>query len=168
MTQYIINTVKVNVATTTVKLDPNTQRHNVKTSGSSSNGSAQQNKDLVIFDGECNFCQSQIRLIRRLDLGGQKLEYRSLHEPSVSDEFPELDLDALMRAMHIVDRNSQIHIGSDAVKYLARRLPLLWIFVPLLHLPGTGPLWKWMYQFIAKNRYRLAGKKCDTGSCHLD
>jgi predicted DCC family thiol-disulfide oxidoreductase YuxK len=48
-------------------------------------------------------------------------------------------------------------------------LPLLWPLAPLLHIPLSMPLWRWLYRFIARNRYRIAGKRtqCDDNACSL-
>lgn len=127
-----------------------------------------KNFALVIYDGNCNFCQSQIDLLKRLDLGHKRLRYLSLHDPSILTEFPQLDHERLMQEMHLIDHNGKCYAGSEAVKYLTRTLPLLWAAAPIIHLPCTSFLWRWLYKIIAKNRYLLAGKNCDSGGCKLD
>ena len=119
--------------------------------------------DVVIFDGECNFCRSQVGLLHRLDLGGRRLSFLSLHDDRVAERYPDLSHDDLMQQMYIVDTQERRHGGSDAVKYLSRRLPILWLAAPVLHLPGTAGLWRWAYKQVAKRRYQLAGKT--TGGC---
>jgi predicted DCC family thiol-disulfide oxidoreductase YuxK len=123
--------------------------------------------DVVIYDGHCNFCRSQVHTLRRLDLGGHRLAYISLHDSRVTERYPDLTHDQLMNQMYVVDRQSRRHGGADAVRYLTRRLPLLWIVAPLLHLPGTANLWRWMYGQVAKRRYKLAGKTCDDDACSV-
>jgi predicted DCC family thiol-disulfide oxidoreductase YuxK len=56
------------------------------------------------------------------------------------------------------------------VRYLSRRLPLLWIVAPILHLPFTAGIWRWMYRQVAKRRYKIAGKTCENDACtiHFD
>jgi predicted DCC family thiol-disulfide oxidoreductase YuxK len=56
--------------------------------------------------------------------------------------------------------------GADAVRYLSRRLMLLWPLALLLHVPGSMPLWQWLYRVVARNRYRIAGS-CAEGSCRI-
>jgi predicted DCC family thiol-disulfide oxidoreductase YuxK len=126
---------------------------------------ARPQRDTVLYDGQCRFCRGQIALLRRLDLMG-RLRFVSLHEPSVAEEFPELDRDDMMREMVLVDRSGHARGGAEAVRYLSRRLPLLWPLAVLFHLPGSLPVWTWLYRLVARNRYRLAGK-CDEGTCHL-
>ena len=127
-------------------------------------------RDTVLYDGACNFCRGQIGLLRRLDPFG-RLVFRSLHEPGVAADFPELGREDLLSQMYVVDTAGRARGGAEAVRYLSRRLPLLWPLAALLHIPGTMPLWKSCYAFVARNRYRIAGRfgadSCDSGTCKL-
>ena len=131
---------------------------------------SQDQSDVVIFDGECNFCRAQVKNLRRLDFGGHRLTYLSLHDPRVAERYPDLTREQLMEEMYVVDTQGRRHGGAEAVKYLSRRLPSLWLTAPILHLPGTAKLWRWGYQQVAKRRYKLAGKSCENDACsiHLD
>jgi predicted DCC family thiol-disulfide oxidoreductase YuxK len=122
-------------------------------------------RDTVIYDGHCRFCRSQIALLRRLDLRGA-LGFTSLHDASVSHDFPEISQDDLLSQMYVIDTAGRARGGAEAVRYLSRRLVLLWPLAALLHIPGTMPLWKSLYGFVARNRMRIAGS-CDDGTCRL-
>ncbi len=123
--------------------------------------------DVVIYDGQCRFCQGQVRNLQRLDRWGRRLSFLSLHDPRVSQRYPDLSHDQLMAQMFVVDTRGNRYGGSDAVRYLTRRLPLLWPAMPILHLPGTAGLWRWAYQEVAKRRYRISGRECQQGACSL-
>ncbi|NND98727.1 MAG: DUF393 domain-containing protein [Pirellulaceae bacterium] len=126
--------------------------------------------DVVIFDGQCNFCRSQVKTLHRLDCCGNRLAFLSLHDERVAQRYPDLTHDQLMEQMFVVDPQDRRHGGADAVRYLSRRLPMLWIAAPILHLPFSAGLWRWMYNQVAKRRYKLAGKSCENDACsiHLD
>ncbi len=123
--------------------------------------------DVVIYDGECNFCRSQVSNLRRLDFRGNRLSFLSLHDPRVAERYPDLSHESLMEQMYIVDRSGTRHGGGDAVRYLTRRLPALWIAAPVMHLPFTAGLWRWGYAQIAKRRYKIAGKTCENDACSI-
>lgn len=125
-------------------------------------------RETVLYDGGCRFCIGQIGMLRRLDLG-RRFDFRSLHEQSVATDFPELSRDELLSQMYVVDSAGLARGGADAVRYLTRKLVPLWPLAVLLHIPGTMPLWKACYRFIARNRYRIAGRSgsCDSGTCKL-
>jgi predicted DCC family thiol-disulfide oxidoreductase YuxK len=122
---------------------------------------------VVIYDGHCNFCRTQVQRLRRLDCCGGRLSFLSLHDPRVADRYPHLSHDQLMQQMYVIDPNGKAYGGADAIRYLSRRLPLLWLAAPILHLPGTASLWRWMYNQVAKRRYRLAGRSCDGDACSI-
>lgn len=126
--------------------------------------------DVVIYDGQCNFCKSQINTLSRLDCCGNRLAFLSLHAPEVQERYPDLTYELLMEQMYLVTPAGKRYGGSDAVRYLTRRLPALWLISPFLHFPGTARLWRWLYKQVAKRRYKLAGKTCEGDSCsvHLD
>jgi predicted DCC family thiol-disulfide oxidoreductase YuxK len=123
--------------------------------------------DVVIFDGNCRFCRRQIATLRRFDTG-QRLAYLSLHDPAVAQRYPDLTTEQLMAEMYVVGRDGRYHRGAAALRYLSRRLPRLWWLAPCLHVPGSLPLWSFLYQQVARRRYRLAGKEaCTDGSCQI-
>lgn len=121
----------------------------------------------MIYDGQCNFCRAQVERLHRLDCCGNRLAFLSLHDPRVAQRYPDLSHAALMEQMFVVDRKGRRHGGADAVRYLSRRLPTLWVAAPFLHLPFSAPLWRWGYRQIAKRRYKLAGKTCENDACKI-
>ena len=124
-------------------------------------------QDVVLYDGQCNFCRSQIDILRRLD-SPKRLEFVSLHEPSVAIDYPSLTYDMLMEQIWIVTPKGDKHGGAYAVRYLTRMLPILWPVAPLLHFPFSMPVWRWLYRLIAKYRYKIAGRNCEEGgTCSL-
>lgn len=123
--------------------------------------------DVVIYDGECRICSEQIARLSRFD-GRGRLSYLSLHDPVVTERYPDLTHEALMADMYVVDRAGGRHRGAAAFRYLSTRLPALWWLAPVLHFPGTLPLWQRIYRMFAKRRYRFGRvESCENGSCRL-
>lgn len=121
--------------------------------------------DVVIYDGQCAMCRAQVERLARWD-GGQRLSFLSLHDPSVARQYPDLSHDRLMQEMVVVDGHGERRGGAEAVRYLSRRLPRLWPLAPLLHIPGSLPVWTVLYRLVARYRYLLGGKRvCDDASC---
>jgi predicted DCC family thiol-disulfide oxidoreductase YuxK len=123
--------------------------------------------DVVVYDGQCRFCRRQVGLLNRLDRG-QRLAYLSLHDPRVAERYPELSHDQMMREMYVMTPQHRAYGGAVALRYLSRRLPTLWWLAPLLHLPGSLPLWSFLYRQVAGVRYRLMGRpSCDNDACRV-
>jgi predicted DCC family thiol-disulfide oxidoreductase YuxK len=122
---------------------------------------------VVIYDGQCEFCTAQVRRLCRWD-GAARLAYLSLHDERVAELCPDLSQDQLMQQMYVILPDGSAYGGAAAVRYLTRRLPRLWPFAPWLHIPGTLPVWQWLYRGIARRRYGLAGRRaCPAGSCKM-
>lgn len=123
--------------------------------------------DVVIYDGNCRMCTAQVRKLTWWDCQG-RLSYLSLHDPEAARRYPDLTHDMLMEQMYVVDGQGRRHGGAAAIRYLSRRLRRLWWLAPLLHIPGSLPLWQWLYRQVAKRRYRF-GKmdQCDGDTCRL-
>lgn len=125
--------------------------------------------DVVIYDGKCRICTTQVKKLPWWDCQG-RLTYLSLHDPEVARRFPDLAHDRMMQEMVIVDHYGNRHWGPEAIRYLTRRLRRLWWASPFLYFPGSMFLWRPLYRWIAKNRYRLSGgaAACDEGgTCAL-
>ena len=122
-------------------------------------------RDTVLYDGQCRFCRSQIAVLRGLDLTG-RLAFTSLHDPAVARDYPEISLEDLHRQMYVIDPRGLARGGADAVRYLSRRLMLLWPLALVLHVPGTMPIWQRLYAVVARHRLKIAGS-CRDGACRL-
>ena len=122
-------------------------------------------RDTVLYDGQCRFCRSQIAILKALSLG-HRLDCISFHTGKASELFPEISHDQLMQQMYVVDPHGRARGGADAVRYLSRQIPLLWPLALLLHIPGSLPLWRKLYAFIARYRLSIAGS-CSDGECRL-
>jgi predicted DCC family thiol-disulfide oxidoreductase YuxK len=123
--------------------------------------------DVVIYDGQCPICTAQVRKLPWWDCQG-KLAYLSLHDPEVPRRWPDLSKDRLMQEMVIIDGHGNRHWGPEAIRYLTRRLRRLVWAAPFLYFPGAMLLWRPLYRWIARNRYRLSGgPACDDGTCSL-
>ncbi len=123
---------------------------------------------IVIYDGQCRFCTSQVKRLHRWD-GGDRLAFVSLHDPLVAERWPNLTHDMLMEQMYVIDPQGKQYGGAAAFRYLTRLMPRLWIVAPVMHIPFSLPLWQWGYRQLAKRRYQLAGKTdaCDDGGCKV-
>lgn len=118
-------------------------------------------RHVLIFDGECSFCQAQVPRLHRFapDLA---IDTESYHTPGVLEKYPTLSRQQCDEAMQLVDPHGEIHSGADAVVYLLRHSSrwrwLAWV----TWIPGVKLIMRWGYARIARRRYKLS-KQCDSG-----
>jgi len=123
-------------------------------------------RGVVLFDGDCAFCQRSVRILKSLDW----LDRLSFQNARETDHWPaaaeELSLPKMLEEMHLVTPDRQhTYAGFRAFRWMAWRLPLTWLTAPLLYCPGILWLGNRAYRWIARNRYNLVA--CQDGVCQI-
>jgi predicted DCC family thiol-disulfide oxidoreductase YuxK len=113
---------------------------------------------IVLFDGECSFCNRSIQFIIRHD-PGKRFQFASLHAPVAQQQL----LQAGVRREHLPDsivllEQDRVYTKSTAALRIARRLSGLW---PLAYVFLLVPplLRDAVYDLVARNRYRWFGRQ---------
>lgn len=142
------------------------RKTNMANSGPLPSPTKSPDADIVIYDGHCRFCTNSVRWLHKLAKG--RLAFLSLHDEEVAQRFPELTHDQMMAEMFVVDQAGKARGGATGFRYLTRRLPWLWALAPLLHIPFSLGLWKFLYRQVALRRYRW-GKTddCENKNCNV-
>jgi predicted DCC family thiol-disulfide oxidoreductase YuxK len=121
----------------------------------------------VIYDGECPLCLRSVALLKQLDWL-HKLDYVNARDESQAIlRHPLVALAPLLEEMHLVTPDgARVHHGFGAFRWMAWRLPALWLLAPLLYLPGVPWLGQRIYLWIARNRYHIV--PCHQGVCEIE
>lgn len=121
-------------------------------------------RGIVIYDGDCAFCQRSIALLRRLDWQNRLAYHNAREFESLPPTTVSLEPSRLLEEMHVLtpDR-TQAPSGFRAIRWLAWRIPALWLFAPILYCPGIPRLGQKFYLWIARNRFDLV--PCAHGAC---
>ncbi len=127
---------------------------------------ANSGQALVLYDGHCAFCQRSVRLLRRLDWLG-KLSYLDFRdEQRLAAEKIPIPPARLSEEMHLIAPGERkFYHGFGALRWIAWRLPVLWLAAPLFYLPGVPEFGQRAYLWVARNRFQLV--PCHGGVCSL-
>lgn len=120
----------------------------------------------VLYDGACNLCRSSVERVRRMDPHGF-IELVDLHDASVPERFPQVNIDEAMRLMQAVDPRGRVYSGADAWARIGLALPGWRLIAWLLLLPGIHFVANRFYGWVARNRYRWNRELCEDGTCAL-
>ena len=120
----------------------------------------------VLFDGSCTLCRASADRVRRFD-SRRRIELLDLHDPSVTERFPQVNREEAMKWMQAVDAQSRIFTGADAWARIGSLLPGWNLLAWILQVPGIRWLAARIYAWIARNRYRWNRTICEDGSCSL-
>ena len=118
-------------------------------------------RPLVVFDGDCILCSRSMRLLARADRKGQ-FRMTPAQQPLGQALYAHLGLPTDRFDTYLVLADGLIHQRSDALVAMARRLPWPWRAAALLRLVPRR-LRDGGYDLLARNRYRLFGRKVACG-----
>lgn len=96
-------------------------------------------------------------LIRKDRVG--EFMYGSLQGTTAKELVPEFSQDQGLSTLVVVDTEGKKHVRSSAVGFVLKRLGGFWAVLGSLLLAIPRPVRDWGYRFVARNRYRLVGKR---------
>lgn len=122
------------------------------------------NFNTILFDGLCNLCNGSVNFILKRDKQG-KFKFASLQSEIGKELCKQHDIDTniLARSAGGVDsiiliKNDNVFIKSNAVLEILKDMPIGWrLFRIGIILPTV--IRDYLYDFVAKHRYRIFGKK---------
>jgi len=112
---------------------------------------------IVLFDGVCNLCNESVNFIIKRD-PGRRFAFapvQSVCGQDLIDQFnvPEVGVDTFL-----LIKQNHCYFKSDAALEIAKDLQGAWFLLYVFKIIPR-PLRDFIYGLIAKNRYRLFGKK---------
>lgn len=115
------------------------------------------NKQLILFDGVCNFCDETIQKVIKADKNNVFV-FASLQSELGQEILKYIGVDAETDSIILYQPNVAYYTESDAVIEIAKHLSGIY---PLLQTGKILPkaLRNKMYQYVARNRYKWYGKK---------
>lgn len=114
-------------------------------------------KIVVLFDGVCNLCNGAVQFIIKRD-PSSTFSFASLQSDFGQSTLLKLGLDPTQLHSIIALEDGKFFERSGAALKIASRLAGLWPMMAVFRiLPGFFR--DWVYDLIAKNRYRMFGKR---------
>lgn len=114
-------------------------------------------KPIILFDGVCNLCNSSVQFVIKRDKKEQFL-FASLQSDYAKENLPkELSSNSALQSIVLKEKDT-IKTKSSAALAIAKRLSGLWSMLYIFIIVPKF-LRDWVYDIIAKNRYKWFGKK---------
>ena len=118
---------------------------------------SQQLKKIIYFDGICNLCNWSVRFILKYDKNVVFL-FASLQSEFTKKHLVHFNEAERINESIVYQDHQVFYTKSDAVLKILNDLGGVWkLFYVFKIIPQN--LRDWLYDFIARNRYRLFGKK---------
>lgn len=115
------------------------------------------NQPLLFFDGVCNLCNSSVQTIIKKD-PHQKFKFASIQSDAAKEILLQFDnFNSDIDSIILINKN-KIYYKSSAILRVCEILGGVYSFLIIFWLVPK-PIRDWMYDFVAKNRYRWFGKR---------
>lgn len=110
---------------------------------------------IILFDGECNFCNHAVNFIIKRDSLG-KFQFSSQQGPFGSNLKKKYGIPDQEDSLILIEKNKS-YTKSTAALRISKSMDGLWklLYVFILVPP---PIRDWLYMVIAKNRYKWFGQ----------
>ena len=118
------------------------------------NSPTYQLSPVILFDGVCNLCNGFVQFVIARDPGA-RFRFAALQSDSARRLLDGLG--AVPDSVVLVD-GGRVYTRSAAALRIARRLPFPWSLAQAL-IVVPRPLRDWVYDRIARHRYRWFGRK---------
>lgn len=117
---------------------------------------------VILYDGVCGLCNRLVRFILKRD-SADHFRFASLQSPFAAEILRRHDLNpADLRSVLLVINHAlpgeHLLSRSQAASYALRRLGAFWRGVAALGRVLPSGVSDWLYDAIARNRYRVFGK----------
>ncbi|MFS0751088.1 thiol-disulfide oxidoreductase DCC family protein [Oceanobacillus sp. 1P07AA] len=112
---------------------------------------------IILFDGECNVCDSSVQFILKRDQEGI-FSFASLQSEAGKYLGEQNNIPDDTDSMVLVKENNNVKIKSNAVLDICRNLPFPWKFLYAFSIVPT-PIRDKAYDWFANNRFKWFGKK---------
>ncbi len=99
---------------------------------------------VVYYDESCGPCTKTARLLDRLNWFSW-VRFRRACDFDADDGRQYIDI-------HAQRRDGRLFVGYATYQQIARRIPILWLILPFLHLWPITQIGRWTYRRIADRR----------------
>lgn len=105
----------------------------------------------MIYDGTCGFCVRWIQRWRRQTRGC--VDYIAAQETLVRERFPEIRIEQLDEAVHLIEPGGSVLSGAEAVlASLAVAGRHVWLLKCYRRSGTFARIAEWCYRFVARHR----------------
>jgi predicted DCC family thiol-disulfide oxidoreductase YuxK len=114
---------------------------------------------MLFYDGHCGLCHGAVKFVVKRDRSGQAFRFAPLQGPTFEELVPAERRAGLPDSIIVLTNEGALLARSDAVLHILRRLGGGWkLLAGVLGVVPRG-LRDTAYDFIARIRYRIFGKR---------
>jgi predicted DCC family thiol-disulfide oxidoreductase YuxK len=112
--------------------------------------------DVVVFDGVCNLCSRSVQFILKHE-AEPRFRFAPVQSPAGSQLLRDAGFDSADVKTFVLLSHGTVYTRSSAALRIAKSLKGPWKLLRVAWLVPR-PIRDWMYDLVARNRYRWFGK----------
>lgn len=120
-----------------------------------------QESDYVFYDGHCGLCHRAVKFVLKHDRSGTAFRFAPLQGETIKSHMPAERRASLPDTFVVLTREGALLIRSDASLYILERLGGGRKVLGKIFRAIPRGLRDLMYDFVARIRYRLFGRRDD-------
>jgi len=119
------------------------------------------NFDLLFYDGHCGLCHRAVKFVLKHDRAGNLFRFAPLQGSTFQARVLPEQRAAVPDSVVVLTNSKALLVRSDAFIHILRRIGRGWRALAAFIAAVPRPLRDLVYDFIARVRYRIFGKRDD-------
>jgi predicted DCC family thiol-disulfide oxidoreductase YuxK len=120
-----------------------------------------QQREIVFYDGHCGLCHRGVKFVLKHDRSGTAFRFAPLQGETFQTRVPVDQRANLPKSLVVQTRDGSLLMRSNAWIHILRRLGGGWKVVAAFMAVIPRPLRDVVYDFVARIRYRVFGRRDD-------
>jgi len=117
--------------------------------------------EIIFYDGHCALCHRTVCFVLEHDRAGIAFRFAPLAGGAFEEKVCAAQRARMPDSMAVLRCDGSLALRSDAVVHILRRLGGAWRLAAACGSAVPGPLRDMLYDFVARIRYRLFGRRDD-------
>jgi predicted DCC family thiol-disulfide oxidoreductase YuxK len=117
--------------------------------------------EILFYDGHCGLCHRAVKFVLKHDRSGRAFRFAPLQGATFQSRIPAADRADLPDSVVVLTADGSLLVRSDAFVHILRRLGGGWRILAGVLAVVPRPLRDVVYNFIARTRYSVFGKRDD-------
>jgi len=114
------------------------------------------NRNIIIFDGVCNFCNGSVNFIIRRD-PDKEFTFTPMQSELAKELVQKHGIDNVGFDSFVLIKKQQCYLRTDAAIEIANGLTGYWYLFSVFKIVPR-PIRDWFYRLFARNRYEVFGR----------
>jgi predicted DCC family thiol-disulfide oxidoreductase YuxK len=122
---------------------------------------AAQESEYIFYDGHCGLCHRAVKFVLKHDRSGNAFRFAPLQGETIQSHIPAERRASLPDTFVVLTRDGTLLMRSNASLHILERLGGGWRILANISRVIPRGLRDFMYDFVARIRYRLFGRRDD-------